>query len=238
MITDRFTSRDEIILVEYEEIIRSPYPLLLTAIQDQYNEIYKSYLWTEMFEEMNIPNLERLCIQRSDIDLFKFLAKTEFDTKSALKDLKDKFFTIYEDAPLLPMGDSLIRLMLQKYARKIYIYSEIYDVRIHKDIQTTFQDMQRVPYVTGDFREVIEAIPDISCYILRDIDNVKAVLDTGRTDFTEIMLGKFGFNYKETDTDVELKIDMKPYHDKHTFKFGVFMPQELTEDHFTHLIEG
>lgn len=235
-----FVAKDEIIFIEYEEIIRSPYPLLLNLIAHQYRDSYKDFLWMEEFESMDMKNLERLCVQRTKKNIFEYLAKTPFDYDKALKEFKDKFFNLYNESPMLAIGENIAKFMTQKFTKQIYIHTEEYDTRVHLDIQETFNNMELVNYVTGPFDDVIQTLDGISCYILRDIEKVPVIFDHQKGNYTEILLAAYGFNYKlDEKEDPVYKIDIQPFlTDETVFKFGTFQPVELTAEHFTFVVEG
>jgi hypothetical protein len=238
-INDPFLGRDEIVLVEYDEIIKSPYPLLLEQISTRYSEAYEQFIWLDEFREMDMNNLQRLCVQRTDIDLFRYLSKTEFDYVTALKELKDKYMNIYKESPLLSMGDGISKMLSQKYVKQVYIHTDVYDVRVHRDIQDTFHDMDRTPYVTGPISDVIQQLEGVTCYILKDIHHVPLLFEKNKFEYSEILVGAFGFNYNmDAENTLTLKIDMEKLKEKGSFKFGTFQPVTLKEDAFTHIVEG
>lgn len=234
-----FTGRDEVIFIDYEEIIRSPYPAMLKLISSHYQDHYKDFLWMEEFADMDMPNLERLCVQRTKKNIFEFLAKKPFDYDQAIKDLKDKFMDIYKESPMLMMGESVSRMMSQKFTKKIYMYTEQYDIRVHIDIQETFKNMNIINYVTGDIEQVIQDLKDVSFYVLKDIDHIPLIFKHDIGDYKEIVLASYGYNYNLDDNgEAQYKIDIEALMKEYVFKFASFQPVELTPDHFTMIIEG
>lgn len=235
-----FTAKEDVVFIEYDEIIRSPHPFLLQQIIKHYQDNYRDFIWLEEFIHMDYNNLVRFCIQRQDINVFKSIAKIEFDYDTAWKDLKNTFVDLYMNAPLLPMGDAVVQMMAQKSFKKIFIHTEEYDRRIHHDIQETFQDLSRVTYVTGPFKEVIGNMDHIDGFILRDLRHVDDIFEKNKGEFTNIVVGKFGFNYKldEASGDPVMDIDLPKYKNDHNFKLGTFIPQVLDDSYFTTIVEG
>lgn len=234
-----FTERPEVFLISYEEVIKSPYPFLLHQIVHRYREVYDDFLHLEIIEKMDMENLARYCIQRTDYNILTGLAKKEFDYDSALRELKKRFFNIYENCELLSIGNSLPMLLSQKFTQKIYLYTEEYDVRIHLDIQNSFHDMERVPYVTGNFADVLDAIPEtITTFILNDVTDIGVIFAKQKEAYTNILVASYGYNYvlDEESGDLKLRYNVEEHiEENRIFKFATFIPQNLTEKHFTNL---
>jgi hypothetical protein len=236
---NKFEERPEVLLITYEDIIKCPYPFLLNKIDTKLSPYYESFLDLEKFKGMDMDNLLRLCIQRSDIDIFKFLAKEEFDTAGALKDLKDRYFEIYKDSPLLKIGNSLGMMLSQKFTEKIYIYSEVYDIRIHLDVQENFPDMERVNYVSGNFEAVLDKLEGITTFIVNDIDYIVDIINKEKAEYANIMLASYGYNYFYNDDTnaMDLRCDVEKIIGDRVCKFATFIPVDLSEKHFSQLRE-
>jgi hypothetical protein len=232
-----FEGRPEIIFMCYEDVIKSPYPFLLNEINTKLSQYYESFLDLDKIKGKDLFNLSRLCVQRSKPNILEYLAKTEFDYVKALKDLKDRYFKVYADSELLAMGKNMDILLAQKFTKKIYLYTEIYDIRIHLDIQETFKDMQRVTYVTGSFKNVINKIEGITSYILNDLDYAYQIIKEGKEEYTDIMVANYGYNYFVDDDsqELELRLNMQSLIKDSICKFGTFTPLAMDERHFTQI---
>lgn len=229
-----FEGRDEIIFITYDEVIRSPYPFLLDKINTDFREIYQSFLKTEMFERYDIKQLLGFCSKRTDKDLFKYLSRFEFDYDTSLRDLKSRYIELYDESELLKIGESLFLLLTQKFTKKVYIYTEDYDIRVHLDIQKTYNDMERVSYIYGDFKEALQLAEGVTNFIINDLDYLIDIIDSGKADYTTIMLASYGYNfvYNEDKEDIELRIKPEDFIGDIPCKFTTFIPHDYSEDHF------
>lgn len=229
-----FEGRDEVIFITYDEIIKSPYPFILDKINTNYKDIYKDFIKTEMFDGLDIKQLLGFCSKRTDKDLFKYLAKMDFDYKGAMDDLKYRYIDMYENSELLKIGESIFMMLTQTFTKKIYIYTEEYDVRVHLDIQKTYDDMNKVNYISGDFSEAIKKVEGVTNYIISDLDYLIDILDAGKADYTTILLASYGYNYifNEDKGDIELRINPDDFIKDTICKFSTFIPHDYDIEHF------
>lgn len=232
---NEFEGKPEIIFITYDEVIKSPYPFLLNEINTSLQGVYDTFLDLSEVKGRDMGNLLRLCTQRTDRNLFEYLAKREFDYATALKELKDRYFEVYDKSPLLTMGTSLQMLLTQKFTEKVYIYTEEYDIRVHLDIQNTYKDMKRVNYVTGDFGKVLDKLEGITSYILNDLDYIIDILNKDKAEYTNILLASYGYNYvlDEDNDSLDLRIDVEHLIKDRICKFGTFIPAEFTHQDFS-----
>lgn len=235
LVHNEFESKPEIILITYDEVIKSPYPFLLNKINKKLSFFYKEYLDIDKFNGLDMKNLVRFCIQRTDKHLFRYLSKIDFDVETSLKQLLDRYFEVYEESPLLEIGESLILLLSQKFTKKVYIHTEVYDIRVHMDIQNTYKDMERVVYVAGDFGDVLDKIEeDITSYFINDLDYLDTIVEKGKAEYTNIMLANYAYNYiLGEDGELEYRLDVEKLLDGIVCKFATFSPVHLTEEHFS-----
>lgn len=231
--TNEFTTRPEIIFVSYNEIIKNPYPFILSQIVKRYTDFYKDFLDINKFKSLDNDNLLRLVIQRSEKNIFEYLAIKKFDYESSLQDIYNKFDDLFIYSPQLQIADSLTMLLSQKFTKKIYIHSDVYDKRIHLDIQTLFQDMHRVNYVTGDFTKVINKLEGVTTWILDDAYKIIPLVHNKKVEFTNILVANYGYNFAlNDDKQLSFRINTEEWEKKYTFKFATFMPIKFSDNHF------
>jgi hypothetical protein len=234
---NEFDARPEIIFITYEDVIKSPYPYLLNKINTDLSDYYKDFIDLDKIKGLDMFNLTRLCVQRTEKNILRYLAKTEFDYDGALGDLKNHYFTIYKDSPLLSIGESLNMVIPQKFTKNVYIYTEKYDVRIHLDIMENFKDMDKVKYVSGSFAKALEKLEGITTFILNDLDYVIDILNAGKEEYTNIMIASYGYNYiyNEDDDVLELRLDLDQLLKGKICKYATFMPVNLDRKHFSQI---
>jgi len=230
-----FDGRPEVIFITYEDVIKTPYPFLLYQIIHKYRHIYDEFLHLDTIEKMDMKNLYRFCLQRTNRNVLVDLAKREFDVDEALSDLKKKFFNIYENCELLAIGNSLPLILSQKFTKKIYVHTEEYDIRVHMDLQKTYHNMTKVNYVTGNLVDVLDALPEpVTTFILNDITDVGTIIFKQKEEYTNILVASYGYNYTlNEEGKMILRVNIEDFTKDRIFKFATFIPQELTEDHFT-----
>jgi|HigsolmetaAR204D_1030405.scaffolds.fasta_scaffold00400_17 hypothetical protein len=226
--------KTETFFMIYEEVIKSPYPILLYTILEKYKDVYSDYLNLEEISDYNFKNLTRLCVQRSEVNVFEYLAKKEFDYEGTLIELKSRIPNLYSASELLKFGQSLPLLISQRFTKKIYIYSPKYDPRIHLDIQTTAGTMEKISYVVGDLAEVVSKVDQpITAFVLNDITQLMKIAPTDKLKNTTVLLASYGYNFKlDENGELSLKIDSKEMAKKYGFDFAQFVPLDLTEEHF------
>jgi len=236
---NEFDAKAEILFITYDEIIKSPYPYLLNKIDTELSPYYESFIDVEKFKGLDMNNLLRFCTQRTDKHLFRYLSKVDFDVDGALKELKDRYYEVYKDSPLLSMGDSIKMLLTQKFTEKIYIYTDIYDIRVHLDIQTMFGDMQRVNYVSGNIQKVLNKLEGITTFVINDLDYLFDIVESGKTEYVNIMLASYAYNYiyNEDTKELELRVDVESMLKDKICKFATFIPAEFKREHFSQLKE-
>jgi hypothetical protein len=163
-------------------------------------------------------------INRPDKNIFKSLRKIEFDYSQAWKDIYKRDPLLMNDSLLLPFGSSILILLKQSFVKKIFIWSEEYDKRIHFDIQENF-GLDRVAYVTGEFKEAITNLPTITCYVLDDVTKLTTLIEMNKVDLATVCIADYGYNYNDTECGIkrELKLpELYKLEDKHRFRSTLF----------------
>jgi hypothetical protein len=227
--------RTEVIFIPYEEVIKSPYPILLQTVISKYNDFYSKFLDLRRLDGHDLNNLTRFCIQRSDVNIFEYLATADFDFENSLSELKKRFANLYSSSELLKIGQSLPMLMAQRFTEKIYIYSPEYDPRIHLDLQNSLGSMDKISYIVGkNIGEVVGKIPErITSFILNDIAQVVRINETGKLKDSTVLLASYGYNYAINEKDeLDYKMDVEALAKATPFEFATFIPRELIHADF------
>lgn len=232
-----FDGKDEVIFITYDDVIKTPFPFLLNKINEKLSSFYEPFLDLDKIKGLDMNNLNRLCVQRTDKQIFRFLAKTDFDVDGSLKELHERYFEVYEESPLLATGHSLIRLLSQKFTKKVYIHTDVYDMRVHLDIQNTYNDMDRVNYVTGDLDSVLKELEGITTYMVADMDHVVKILrsDKEKLQYINILMAQYGYNYifNDSTNELEYRLDVEKLIGENICKFATFMPIQFKDEHFS-----
>lgn len=226
--------KTEVFFVSYEEVIKSPYPVILQTILTKYKDFYSNYLKLDDLVHYNFANLTRFCIQRTDVNLLEYIAKTEFDYEGTLLELKSRFSNLYKISELLKFGQSLPILIAQRFTEKVYIYSPKYDPRIHLDIQTSLGTMDKIAYVAGNLAEAVSNLKHkVTAFVFNDIAQIVEVAPTGKLKNSTVLLASYGYNYTlDSKGDLILKIDIEKMCREYGFEFVQFAPIDFTDEHF------
>lgn len=205
-------SDNEVIFITYDGVIKSPVPFILKMLQtSDYEEGYSDMINYNRFKGLDDGQLLGLATRRITKNILEYLATQEFDYEASYQDLILRFPNIYEESKLLSMGNSIHITTQQSFLKHIYIYTEYYDKRVQDDISNTYNDLHNITYVSGDFKDVISKVPErITSYVLNDIEYINILLDMNKLSYTNVLLAKYGYNYKadkDDHTKVILKID-------------------------------
>lgn len=228
-----FTKRDEILFIEYNEVIKSPSLFMLKLIRDQLKDIYKDFIWVDFLENKSDEELEIYLLQRKNKNIFLDLAKRSFNYEKTYDDLYNKYDDMFLKMPLMKIGNTIDFLVAQKFNKKIYFYSEKYDPRIELDIKYSFKDLSKIEYVYGDLGEVLEEIEQPTTYMLHDIWTLPRLVMLQKTELTDIVCARYPYNlkYNEELDEVEPIVLIEKYMEESVFKFGLFAPINFNDTH-------
>lgn len=228
-----FTMRDEIILIEHDDVIKCPSLGILELIKDKYTDDLKGLIDLSKIQRMDFKNLQRLCVERPTKNILDYLKLTDFNTGDIYDELYKSDKSIYMGLPLMTMGSSLYVLSPQKFVKGIYIFSEEYDEKIEYDIYENFSDLSNVYYVAGDLKEIIQSIPKPTMYIFSDIEHVQTIIDENKIEFTEIMVAQYGYNYEVKNSILQIKGDYDKLMPELYFKIASFSPLKMDKSFYT-----
>lgn len=222
-----FTKRPETFFITYEDVIKSSYMLALKDLINSQKE-YLNLIDFDIFEHIKTPDeLKFFLLNRPYENILKNINLKEFDFNSEWKKISKIDPELYENDKGLKIASTVSILELQKFVKNVYIWTEEYDERIHKDITHNYKNDEIVKYVIGDFKEAINNISDITCYILNDINFIPTLIDISKVEYSTIMVANYKYNYVHSEEDMELKLkigDTTELQQKNTFKLYMFDP--------------
>ncbi len=232
-----YAKRDEVLFIDYNEVIKSPSLFMLKMIRDVLRDVYKDFIWVEFLDGKSDAELELYLLQRKNKNIFLDLAKKQFNFEKAYNDLYNKYDDMYVKLNLLKIGTSIDFLSAQKFNKKIYFYSEVYDPRIEIDIKYSFKDASKIEYVYGNLCEVMEQITPPTSFMLHDVWTVPTLVQMGKTDLTDVLCARYTYNlrYNSELDEVEPVVLIENYLENSIFKFGLFSPINLNHVHGEYL---
>lgn len=243
MDSNYFSTRDQYILISYQDVIKQTYATMIEKLIKEYSDDLGEILDLDKIKHYDIYNLQRLCTERIYKNPLRYLAKSEeyFDVcDKLLETFEDEMVEIYTDTDLTSFGAKLYNIAFQPFVKKIYIYTErpiypiVYDCSI---LFKTFED--KIQYVSGDIVDIIKNLEyKPTCYVLNDMDIAKKIIDSDYIQYTEILIAEQGFNYILTeDYDLTIKHNPEPLMKERIFKLGTLPILKLEKKHITCLEE-
>lgn len=236
-----FSTRDQIIFLSYQDIIKQNYAYMIYLIIEHYYDDLIDILRLDELKDYDIPNLQRLCIERIYKNPLKYIARSQeyFKVCDELLELFEKeMYHIYTDAPLTDFGKKMYTILLQKNVKKVYIHTDKLNHQIAYDTQNLFGEfMDKIELLYGDFGECIammETRP--TCYIVNDVEYIKTLIDNNWIEYTDIILAELGYNFElDKDSKLVVKYGIENLMEEKIFKFATLSPINLEEKHFTSL---
>lgn len=232
-----YTKREEVIFIDYNEVIKSPTLFMLKMIRDKLQDVYRDFIHVEFLDGKTDEELEIYLLQRKNKNIFLDLAKRKFNYTKAYNDLYVKYDDMYIRSPLLKIGTTIDFISAQKFNKKIYFYSEVYDPRIEIDIKYSFKDTSKMEYVYGDLEKVMETIEPPTSFMLHDVWTLPRLVMLNKTYLTDIVCSRYTYNLKYNTelNEVEPVVLVEKYIEESLFKFGLFAPINFNSNHTKHL---
>jgi hypothetical protein len=234
-----FSTRDQYIFICYKDVIKHCYPIMLNKIIHEYYNELNELLYLDVIKDYDIYNLERLCIERTDVNPFRYLKRDICTNETAdllLETFEDEMFDMYTQSKFTNFGSRIFNLVTQPQIKELYIYVERPITQIMYDCKTYFEQFgNKIKYVCGDFIDVIKKLPNKpTSYILNDADYIKDLIDNKFIEFTEIIIAELGYNFEVSeDKSIVLKNGYEDLMEEHIFKIGYFPTLMLEDKHFS-----
>ena len=234
-----FGTRDQYIFITYKDMIKLTYPVLLHELIHNYYDELNEYLELDKLKTFDIYNLERISVERLNINPLKYIKRPNCSDDICdllLSTFNEELINIYTDSKFSDFGAKLYNIIPQEMIKGIYIYVEEPAEQVIIDCNMHFGDYEKkIKYLTGDFIRAVMCVPHRpTCYILNDIDYVHQLIKHKCIAYTEVILGELGCNY-ELDESLELQLkglDEKTIKDN-IFKLAVTPVVTLESKHFS-----
>ena len=239
-----FGTRDHYLFITYKDMIKMTYPVLLYKLIKEYYDDLKDYLELDKLKDFDIYNLERIAVERLDINPLKYIKKPNCSDEICdllLETFNKEMIEIYTDSKFSEFGAKLYTILPQERIKEVYIYVEEPAEQVIIDCNMHFGEyVNKIKYLTGDFIQAVMCVPHRpTCYVLNDINYVHQLIEHNCIAYTEILLGELGCNY-ELDENFEMQIkglDEKIIRDN-IFKLAVTPVVTLDKQHFAQFDMG
>ena len=228
---DGLFMNSKVLFVEYIDVIRAPYLILLKLLVE--SKLENSGLM-EPFDISPIKGLtsEELVLwyyQRRDQNPFVDLIPKEKMSNVRLSDV-DAFMErqikehpeFVDVAFPLIFSDVITNLFLgdNHIVDRVMIYHPVNNPSIREDVERTFHD-NPVEFVYGDFKDIIKDFElGTATYVFSDVTNIQVLADAGKLEQASILVpAEYSYNFNE---DNEWKIDFGAYQKDTIFKLDFF----------------
>ncbi len=238
---NEFDAREEVVFVEYNRVVRNADQYLIHALGNKYYDLYKGFLDIDKLRGIDMDTALTVAHLTSSSNLFYEFKKGPLPVGwyDSYVDLMKADDDMYSRCTLLDPAASLLALYKQKFVKKIIIWTPFEDPRVVEDLYVLFSDLSKFTFVHGNLKNYLEQEEEkITCYMLGDVYHMEALVNHADLEFTEVMIGKYRFNLKESDEGMmESVLDIDKLHEMN-IKYTEFKPFNLQAKHFIKLINN
>ena len=224
--------------VEYIDIIKTPYAVLLLLLKYQaqrYGDTNAGYLDLSEIVDLDDEELGDWYVGRKYQNLFANLIKEDYRlNKKEWDDILNQQIVecpqCLEQSSLLHFGYVLKQLLaLDNFiCHKLYIWYPYDNKAVKEDIKETFSDIERyMEILTGPIEEALKQVPNDSTYVFSDITKIGILEDLGKLDYNSIIIPEeYGYNAE----DGEWIMDLDAIKENHCVKIDMFYATEEVVD--------
>lgn len=226
--------RGDIVFVEVDDIIFLLSVVFLKYLQDHKDE-YDKYFDYSKFENMNGDNLTRLCIQRTDRNILKWIAKDkELNFDFLYARLMPELSKYLGECPVGILGESIIKFLHDKVFKEIILYYPVNDPRIVAMVCELFDNSDKITFAYGDPIQIIKNHRNIDAFFISDGELANKIFDENLMEYKEMCLADCGYNLINRDGKPDSVVDFE-FRRKNLqpFKFGMMVPIQFADKHFT-----
>lgn len=237
MFTHNLAEKD-CIFIEYEDLIRcTSFTVLKFLIA--YKDFYKDDFDMDYLSKLDDKKLLRLCIQRSDKNILKYLNKNTvqgFPCTETLASIYDNDAALFIKSPVLDLVPSMIHYLGEKYSGELFIYYPVNDVRVKLDIENLFHKSEQVHFIYGNIFDWNDVIDKCNLFIVSSLELLTGMLESGYGEGREYLLAQYGYNmdidYKSGMVDCKFDYNIYAKEKDLKFKFGMINPIAMDESYF------
>lgn len=221
----------KVLFVEYADIIRAPYLILMKILSESglENGGLQEPFDISPIKGLSSEDLVLWYYQRKDQNPLVDLIPKEKLSDVRLSDVDAFLQRQIEDHPefvdvAFPLNfmDVIGNLFLGEnhMVDKVLIYHPVDNPAIRADVERTFNGMP-VEFVYGDFKEaIVDFKPGTATYVFSDVTNIQVLADAGKLEQSSILVpAEYSYNFTE---EGEWKIDFNAYMKDTIFKIDFF----------------
>lgn len=213
----------ECIFVEYYDIIKAPWYILLSVLPQ--NQKIREILDLSEVDYLDSNGLFEWYCNRKNRNFLQDLSidkniPDEMDKLLSVLMNNEIFYTTNTQLNAIKVINTALN---HKMAKNIIIYTEEKSVHAENDIRTLFSK-KNVEYRYGDFRSVLKDVPTDTTYFLSDFNKVVTMAEENHLNYSSLVLPyDFSYNFimDENGNKVPL-IDFTYLGKDHLFKMAYF----------------
>lgn len=220
------------LFVEYSDILKMPYFLLLRSVQSSTNmgklfdlseiknlKLADTYLWYLKRNEYNIyKNFKLLQTPTCEVN-------DEFYNYILQEQLKASEFFYSNESELA--FSQILKNLLQEYdnnfIHQVIIYDQFGNDFSKRDVEKEYGSNNhiRVEYRSGDFKSAIKDVPKDSSYVIADITRINDMTVCDKLEGASIMI-PYDFDYNINIDTSKFKVDYEELQKSKSFKINFF----------------
>lgn len=209
------------LFVEYHDIIKSPWFVLLSCIND--NPTIGEIFDLSEIQNLDSESLYEWYIYRKDRNIYKNFERlkpiSDNDCDTLLESqmrLSGELYNIDTELNFVNVINTM--RYHKKLIRKVIVYNETDNEFIRDDLQSMFGGF--VDFVYGEFSEVLTTIPSDSTFVFSDANKVNVMAQVNKLNLASVLVcSNYRYNYIDKDTPL---INLGVLHNKFTFKIDYF----------------
>ena len=225
--TDTVFTGSKCLFVEYMDLIRCPWYVLLMVITQ--NEKMKTFIKTEKIEYMDRDQLFEWYCRRENKNFLLDLARTgpayetiDFDKILDFIITSDKMY--FEVDTKLNMCGVIAELLRTKVCDKIIVWTPEPIEYVYNDLELLFFRKDAVGYYYGDFKDTIKKLPTDITYFFSDITHVIDLEEIDRLNMASIAIPyEYDYNFiMDSEGNRKPVIDLDYFAENNVFKINYF----------------
>ena len=214
------------IFVEYIDIIKSPYFMIVVAIAALGKKLPSPFDISPILES-EIDDLIEWYYQRTNQNPLLDLLEDDARGRIKLKDIGNFLNNQITEEILkatneLNFVDVLNRLYIMnpELAGSVFIWYPYENSYIDNDIKLTLNAIDDLVILHGPIEDALKKVPEDATFVFSDVSNINALEEVGKLDYSSILIPiEYVYNY----VDGEYLINFDKLAEDHIFKLDKFM---------------
>lgn len=205
------------IFIMYDGVIKDPRENIINFILEDSEEVRLDNIFPISLLRSLTPQQKRgLIVCSTSFNFFEFLcglSKAKDINKEEIQGLLDYMTSeylgrsdLYNDLPLLVIGDSIPKLLKMSNISKIYIYTPVKDKRVIMDLIGEYGKQEKIEMVHGNIENILKEYQDISTFMINDLYVVECLKKLYPKKKLDILIPDYLYLYAHENTPV-LKIN-------------------------------